>query len=105
MIAKTGNAESGSRNERQETGRKGNKLTGKRNRGNGTEQQTGGTNGATQTGGNNKEGSEQKKKPAMRRDDQRATDLGRHNAETGTGTPRPGTRNRKDAGAKEMRRL
>ena len=105
MIAKTGNAESGRRNERQEPGRKGNKLTGKRNRGNGTEQQTGGTNGATQTGGNNQKGSGQKKKPAIRRDDKGATELGRQNGETETGTPRPGTRNRKDAGAEAMGRL
>ena len=78
---------------------------GERIRENETEQRAGRIHGATQTGGNNEKGSNQKKKPAIRRDDKEATELGRQNEETETGAPRPGARNRKDVGAKAMGRL
>ena len=102
MKAKTGNAESGKRYWRNGPGRKENELTTRENE---TGQLTGRTNGATQTGGNNQKSSEQKKKRAVRRDVKGATELGRQNGETKTGTPRPGTRNRKDIGAKTMGRV
>ena len=106
MIAKTGNAESGRRNERQEPGRKEDKTYGvTQSEKNETEKQTGRTNGATQAGGNNQRGGEQKKQPAIRRDDKGATELGRQNEETETGTPRLGTRNRKDVGTQATGRL